>query len=89
MEISTVQEQERIATFDFTFKVDIYLIYTTADNPKTVMPGAIFKKLSHEPVATAIPSSVTPKQLTRLSWPASTPLRSWRMLSQTLQLKSS
>lgn len=27
----------------------------------------IRKKLSHEPVATAIPSSVTPRQLTRLS----------------------
>lgn len=31
------------------------------------------KKLSHEPVPTAIPLSVTPKQLTRLSWPASIP----------------
>lgn len=27
----------------------------------------ILRKLSHDPVATAIPSSVTPKQLTRLS----------------------
>lgn len=34
----------------------------------------ILRKLSHDPVATAIPSSVTPKQLTRLSWPARTPI---------------
>lgn len=27
----------------------------------------ILRKLSHDPVATAMPSSVTPKQLTRLS----------------------
>ncbi len=33
----------------------------------------ILRKLSQDPVATAIPSSVTPRQLTRLSWPASTP----------------
>jgi hypothetical protein len=33
----------------------------------------IFRKLSHDPVHTAIPSSVTPKQETRLSWPANTP----------------
>jgi len=33
----------------------------------------IRRKLSQEPVATAMPSSVTPKQLTLLSWPASTP----------------
>lgn len=33
----------------------------------------IFRKLSHDPVATAMPSSVTPKQLTRLSCPAKTP----------------
>lgn len=47
--------------------------------PRVSVDGAppaqfqIFKKLSQEPVATAIPSSVTPRQLTRLSWPASTP----------------
>jgi len=35
----------------------------------------IFRKLSQEPVDTAMPSSVTPRQLTRLSWPASTPVR--------------
>jgi len=33
----------------------------------------IFKMLSHDPVATAVPSSVTPRQLTRLSCPARTP----------------
>lgn len=33
----------------------------------------IFKKLSQDPVHTAIPSSVTPRQDTRLSCPASTP----------------
>jgi hypothetical protein len=31
------------------------------------------RKLSQDPVATAMPSSVTPKQLTRLSCPAKTP----------------
>lgn len=35
----------------------------------------IFRKLSQDPVATAIPSSVTPRQLTRLSCPANTPGR--------------
>ncbi len=35
----------------------------------------IFRKLSQEPVHTAMPSSETPRQLTRLSWPASTPVR--------------
>lgn len=49
----------------------------------------ILRKLSQLPVATAIPSSVTPKQLTRLSWPAKTPARSPLRESQTLQLKSS
>ena len=34
----------------------------------------ILRKLSQDPVATAVPSSVTPRQLTRLSWPASTPV---------------
>ena len=33
----------------------------------------ILRKESQEPVETAIPSSVTPRQLTRLSWPARTP----------------
>lgn len=33
----------------------------------------ILRKLSQEPVDTAMPSSVTPRQLTRLSWPARTP----------------
>jgi hypothetical protein len=33
----------------------------------------ILRKLSQDPVHTAVPSSVTPRQLTRLSWPASTP----------------
>lgn len=35
----------------------------------------ILRKLSQEPVDTAMPSSVTPRQLTRLSCPASTPVR--------------
>lgn len=35
----------------------------------------IFRKLSQDPVATAMPSSVTPRQLTRLSCPANTPRR--------------
>ena len=34
----------------------------------------ILRKLSQEPVDTAMPSSVTPRQLTRLSWPARTPV---------------
>lgn len=34
----------------------------------------IFRKLSQDPVATAMPSSVTPRQLTRLSCPANTPI---------------
>ena len=33
----------------------------------------ILRKESHEPVQSAIPSIETPKQLTRLSWPARTP----------------
>ena len=33
----------------------------------------ILRKLSQDPVHTAMPSSVTPRQLTRLSWPARTP----------------
>lgn len=33
----------------------------------------ILRKLSQEPVHAAMPSSVTPRQLTRLSWPARTP----------------
>jgi len=33
----------------------------------------ILRKLSQDPVLTAMPSSVTPRQLTRLSWPARTP----------------
>merc|ERR1712168_1069740 len=49
----------------------------------------ILRKESQEPVETAIPSSVTPRQLTRLSWPARTPALSRRNESQTLQLKSS
>lgn len=35
----------------------------------------IFKKLSHEPVQTHMPSSGTPVQLTLLSWPDNTPTR--------------
>ncbi|KAL6489512.1 hypothetical protein MHYP_G00032530 [Metynnis hypsauchen] len=34
----------------------------------------IFRKLSHDPVQQAMPSAVTPMQLTRLSWPANTPV---------------
>lgn len=49
----------------------------------------ILRKLSQDPVHTAMPSSVTPRQLTRLSWPASTPARSTLSVSQTLTLKSS
>ena len=49
----------------------------------------ILRKLSQDPVATASPSSVTPRQLTRLSCPVSTPTRSPFRVSQTLQLKSS
>lgn len=33
----------------------------------------ILRKLSQEPVATAIPSAVTPRQLTLLSWPERMP----------------
>lgn len=33
----------------------------------------ILRKLSQEPVATAIPSAVTPRQLTLLSWPERVP----------------
>ncbi|KAH9412852.1 hypothetical protein DERP_009834 [Dermatophagoides pteronyssinus] len=35
----------------------------------------ILRKLSHDPVATAIPSSVTPKHDTLLSCPAKTPVK--------------
>lgn len=49
----------------------------------------ILRKLSQDPVHTAMPSSVTPRQLTRLSWPARTPARSTLSVSQTLTLKSS
>ena len=39
----------------------------------------ILRKLSQDPVQTAMPSSVTPRQLTRLSWPANTPekIKKW------------
>jgi len=39
----------------------------------TVTQFQILRMESQEPVATAAPSSVTPRQLTRLSCPASTP----------------
>lgn len=46
----------------------------TKQNKKTFrLQFQIFRKLSQDPVATAIPSSVTPRQLTRLSCPANTP----------------
>jgi len=41
--------------------------------PKVVFQFQILRKESQDPVATAIPSSVTPKQLTLLSCPARTP----------------
>lgn len=44
----------------------------------------ILRKLSQEPVHTAMPSSVTPRQLTRLSWPASTPAGGERSNKRTL-----
>lgn len=46
----------------------------------------IFSKLSQEPVATAMPSSVTPKQLTLLSWPPKTPALSAFIESHILTL---
>merc|ERR1712241_1390317 len=49
----------------------------------------ILRKLSQDPVHTAMPSSVTPRQLTRLSCPARTPALSQRIVSQMLQLLSS
>lgn len=41
----------------------------------------IFKKLSHEPVHTPMPSDGTPVQLTLLSWPDSTPAKQSRWKS--------
>jgi len=46
-------------------------------------------KESHDPVHKLIPSLLTPKQLTRLSWPTSEPTFSPRVISQTLHSKSS
>ncbi len=51
---------------------DSYCIRRCIESPFSVQ-FQILRKLSQDPVATAIPSSVTPRQLTRLSWPASTP----------------
>lgn len=45
--------------------------------------------LSQDPVHKAMPSALTPRQLTRFSCPASTPTRSPLSVSQTLTLKSS
>lgn len=45
--------------------------------------------LSQEPVQSAMPSWLTPRQLTRFSCPARTPTRSPLRVSHTLQLKSS
>lgn len=45
----------------------------------------ILRKLSHEPVATAMPSLVTPKQLTLLSCPAKTPAKERKSVSQSVQ----
>ena len=45
--------------------------------------------LSQLPVQRAIPSALTPKQLTRFSCPVSTPTRSPLSVSQTLHVQSS
>ena len=45
--------------------------------------------LSQLPVHRAIPSTLTPKQLTRFSWPVRTPTRSPLRVSQTLHVQSS
>jgi len=45
--------------------------------------------LSQLPVQSAIPSMLTPKQLTRFSWPVKTPTRSPLSVSQTLHVQSS
>ncbi|KAH9521683.1 hypothetical protein DERF_005317 [Dermatophagoides farinae] len=47
----------------------------------------IFRKLSHDPVATAIPSSVTPKHDTLLSCPARTPrnIYEWNKITDASQ----
>ena len=45
--------------------------------------------LSQLPVHSAIPSTLTPRQLTRFSWPVNTPTRSPFRVSQTLQVQSS
>lgn len=56
-----------------------FLLYWTCCIESTFsIQFQILRKLSQDPVATAIPSSVTPRQLTRLSWPASTPVRTQR-----------
>ena len=47
------------------------------------------KVLSQLPVQRAIPSELTPKQLTRFSWPVRTPTRSPLSVSQTLHVQSS
>lgn len=45
--------------------------------------------LSQLPVHSAMPSELTPKQLTRFSWPVKTPTRSPLSVSQTLHVQSS
>lgn len=48
-----------------------------------------FSVLSQEPVQSAVPSLLTPKQEIRLSWPCKTPTRSPFSVSQTLHVQSS
>ena len=45
--------------------------------------------LSQLPVHNAIPSELTPRQLTRFSWPVKTPTRSPLRVSHTLHVQSS
>jgi len=57
------------------FKDIMSVIFTLFRYENNLAQFQILRKLSHDPVATAIPSSVTPRQLTLLSWPASTPVK--------------
>lgn len=56
---------------------------------KSIIRTLALKVLSQLPVQRAIPSALTPRQLTRFSWPVKTPTRSPFRVSQTLQVQSS
>ena len=57
----------------FSFVCSFLLLMIKELDPALGPQFQILRKLSQDPVHTAMPSSVTPRQLTRLSWPARTP----------------